>query len=45
LAGRHFAWAGIVARLGGTAEARRKQRERAVERVAGELRIDEDSDA
>ena len=40
-----LAWADIAARLGGTAEARRKQWERAVERVAGELRIDEDSDA
>jgi RNA polymerase sigma-70 factor (ECF subfamily) len=39
------AWPDIAARLGGTAEGRRKQWERAVERVAGELRIDEDSDA
>jgi RNA polymerase sigma-70 factor (ECF subfamily) len=39
------AWPDIAARLGGTAEARRKQWERAVERLAGELRIDEDSDA
>jgi RNA polymerase sigma-70 factor (ECF subfamily) len=39
-----LAWPEVAARLGGTAEARRKQWERAVERVAGELRIDEDSD-
>jgi RNA polymerase sigma-70 factor (ECF subfamily) len=39
------AWPDIAARLGGTAEARRKQWERAVERVARDLRIDEDSDA
>jgi RNA polymerase sigma-70 factor (ECF subfamily) len=39
------AWPDIAARLGGGAEARRKQWERAVERVAGEMRIDEDSDA
>jgi RNA polymerase sigma-70 factor (ECF subfamily) len=39
-----LAWADIAARLGGTAEARRKQWERAVDRVAGELRI-EDGDA
>jgi hypothetical protein len=35
----------IAVRLGGTAKARRKQGERAVERVALELRMDEDSDA
>jgi RNA polymerase sigma-70 factor (ECF subfamily) len=40
-----MAWADVAARLGGTAEARRKQWERAVERLARELRIDEDSDA
>jgi RNA polymerase sigma-70 factor (ECF subfamily) len=40
-----LAWPAIAARLGGTAEARRKQWERTVERLAGELRIDEDNDA
>jgi RNA polymerase sigma-70 factor (ECF subfamily) len=40
-----LAWPEVAARLGGTAEGRRKQWERAVERLARELRVDEDSDA
>ena len=36
-------WADIAAVLGGTAQARRKQLARAVERVAKELGLDEDS--
>jgi RNA polymerase sigma-70 factor (ECF subfamily) len=36
-------WAEIAAELGGTAQARRKQLSRAVDRVARELGIDEDS--
>jgi RNA polymerase sigma factor (sigma-70 family) len=36
-------WAEIAAELGGTAEARRKQLARAVERILAELGLDEDS--
>jgi RNA polymerase sigma-70 factor (ECF subfamily) len=39
------AWPEIAATIGGTPEARRKQWERALSRVAQELGIDEDSDA
>jgi RNA polymerase sigma-70 factor (ECF subfamily) len=35
-------WGEIASRLGGTAEARRKQLERAVDRVTAELGLDED---
>ncbi len=38
------AWADIAAEMGGTAQARRKQLERAVERVSRELGLDEDAD-
>ena len=34
-------WAGVAARVGGTAQARRKQLDRAVERVAQELGLEE----
>jgi RNA polymerase sigma-70 factor (ECF subfamily) len=37
-----LAWADVAARLGGTAQARRMQLARAVERVARELGLDED---
>jgi RNA polymerase sigma-70 factor (ECF subfamily) len=44
LRGQGFAWPDIAARLGGTAQARRMQLTRAVERVARELGLDEDTD-
>jgi RNA polymerase sigma factor (sigma-70 family) len=44
LRGQGFAWPDIAARLGGTAQARRMQLTRAVERVARELGLDEDAD-
>jgi DNA-directed RNA polymerase specialized sigma24 family protein len=37
-------WAAIAAQLGGTADARRKQLERAVERVARQLGLEDDGD-
>jgi RNA polymerase sigma-70 factor (ECF subfamily) len=40
-----LAWPEVAARLGGTAEARRKQWERAVERVARDLGVDDDGEA
>jgi RNA polymerase sigma-70 factor (ECF subfamily) len=42
LRGQGLAWADIAARLGGTAQARRMQLARAVERAARELGLDED---
>jgi RNA polymerase sigma-70 factor (ECF subfamily) len=42
--GEGLPWADIAARLGGTAQARRKQLERALDRVAGELGLEEASD-
>jgi hypothetical protein len=39
------AWAEVAARLGGTAEGRRRQLTRAVKRVAQELGLDEADDA
>ena len=44
LRGQGFAWPEIAVRLGGTAQARRMQLTRAVERVARELGLDEDAD-
>jgi RNA polymerase sigma factor (sigma-70 family) len=43
LRGEGMAWGDIAARLGGTAQARRMQLARAVERVARELGLDDDS--
>jgi RNA polymerase sigma-70 factor (ECF subfamily) len=37
------AWADIASELGGTPQARRKQLERAIDRVAGQLGLDEDA--
>jgi len=45
LRGEGRAWPAVAAALGGTPEARRKQLTRALDRVAQELGIDEDSDA
>jgi RNA polymerase sigma-70 factor (ECF subfamily) len=45
LRGEGRAWPAVAAALGGTPEARRKQLSRALDRVAQELGIDEDSDA
>jgi RNA polymerase sigma-70 factor (ECF subfamily) len=45
LRGQGRAWPEVAAELGGTPEARRKQLARALDRVARELGIDEDSDA
>jgi RNA polymerase sigma-70 factor (ECF subfamily) len=42
LRGEGLAWGAIAARLGGTAQARRMQLTRAVERVARELGLDDD---
>ena len=38
-------WAGVAAQLGGTPQARRMQLARAVDRVARELGLDDDSAA
>jgi RNA polymerase sigma-70 factor (ECF subfamily) len=43
LRGQGLAWAEVAARLGGTAQARRMQLVRAVERIARELGLDEAS--
>jgi RNA polymerase sigma factor (sigma-70 family) len=43
LRGEGMAWADIASRLGGTAQARRMQLARAIERVTRELGIDEDA--
>jgi hypothetical protein len=43
LRGQGCAWTDIAAQLGGTPEARRMQLTRAVERVAQELGLEEDS--
>jgi RNA polymerase sigma-70 factor (ECF subfamily) len=42
LRGQGYAWAEVAAQMGGTAEARRKQLTRALERVTAELGLDED---
>ena len=42
--GQELAWEEIAQRLGGTAQARRVQLSRAIDRVALELRLDEDGD-
>lgn len=44
LRGQELAWEEIAQRLGGTAQARRVQLSRAIDRVALELRLDEDGD-
>jgi RNA polymerase sigma-70 factor (ECF subfamily) len=44
LRGEGLAWADIAARLGGTAQARRMQLVRAVERITRQLGLDRDSD-
>ena len=45
LRGRGETWPDIAASLGGTAESRRKQLTRALDRVTAELGIDEADDA
>jgi RNA polymerase sigma-70 factor (ECF subfamily) len=45
LRGQERSWAEIAEQLGGTAQSRRKQLERAVERVLQELNLDEADDA
>jgi hypothetical protein len=42
LRGQGVGWADVAARLGGTAEARRSQFSRAVDRVSRELGLDRD---
>lgn len=44
LRGQELGWEEIAQRLGGTAQARRVQLSRAIDRVALELRLDEDGD-
>jgi RNA polymerase sigma factor (sigma-70 family) len=44
LRGKGLAWAEIAVRLGGTAQARRMQLNRAVERIGKELGFEEDAD-
>jgi RNA polymerase sigma-70 factor (ECF subfamily) len=43
LRGQNVGWAEVAAEMGGTAQARRKQLERALERVLGELGLEEEA--